>query len=97
MLCCAIQVLAGRCYKIILNGFGQPEEIHSSLDECRKLSAKLVEHHGADLSDPNQIEEFFKYVEDKCGRGPDVLVNNAGETYFVIYLYNEHFSGGQKS
>ena len=74
-----LQVLAGWCYDIILNGFGWPEEIQSSSEEYKKLGAKFVEHHGADLSDPSQIEAFFKHVEDKCGRSPDVLVNNAGE------------------
>ena len=49
------------------------------MEECKKLGAKLVEHHGADLSDPSQIEACFKYVEDKRGKSPDVLVNNAGE------------------
>ena len=53
------------------------------MEECKRLGAKLVEHHGADLSDPSQIEACFKYIEDKCGKGPDVLVNNAGE-FFVI-------------
>jgi NAD(P)-dependent dehydrogenase (short-subunit alcohol dehydrogenase family) len=72
-------VLAGRCYDVILNGFGRPEEIQSCLEECKKLGAKFVDHHEADLSDPSQIEACFKHVEDKCGRGPDVLVNNAGE------------------
>ena len=72
-------MLAGRCYDVILNGFGRPEEIQFSLEECKKLGAKLVEHHGADLSDSSLIEACFKYVEDKCGNSPDVLVNNAGE------------------
>ena len=74
-----MQVLAGKGYSIIINGFGQQEEIHSILAECRQLGARLAERHGADLSDPKQIEHLFEFVVDKCGHGPDVLVNNAGE------------------
>ena len=65
--------------KLSSMGFGQPDEIQSRLGECRTLGAELAEHHGADLSDPTQIEAFFNFVEDKCGQGPDILVNNAGK------------------
>ena len=75
-----MQVLAGRGYSVIINGFGPPEEIDSILTECRQLGARLAHHHGADLSDPKQIEELLKFVVDKCGHGPDILVNNAGES-----------------
>ena len=85
-------MLAGRYYDVILNGFGRPEEIQSSLEECKKLSAKLVEHHGADLSDPSQIEACFKYIEDKYGKGPDVLVNNAGEFFVIRCTYSHTLS-----
>ena len=73
------KVLASRCYDVILNGFGQPEEILSNFDDCRRLGAKVTDHHCADLSDPSQIEAIFKCVVDKFGCGPDVRMNNAGQ------------------
>ena len=61
------------------------KEIQSKLEECEKLGAKMAVHHGADLSDPKQIEDMFGFVQEKCGQGPDVLINNAGETSDTIY------------
>ena len=38
----------------------------------------ILYHHGADLCDPNQIAEMFKFIQQKYSRSPDILVNNAG-------------------
>ena len=73
-----LQVLSTRCCNIFLHGFGEIADINSNLEECRRLGAKQAVHHGANLSDPNQIEDLFNYVKEKCGQSPDILVNNAG-------------------
>jgi 3-hydroxybutyrate dehydrogenase len=57
--------------KVMINGFGDPEEIAR---ECSELGAI---HDGADLSDPAEIEGMMKRCADELG-GPDSLVNNAG-------------------
>ena len=62
------------------------------MEECRRLGAKQAAHHGADLSDPNQIEDLFNYVKEKCGRGPDILVNNAGELFVHTHTHTHTFS-----
>ena len=64
---------------VVLNGFGSAEAISSAVEECRQEGSPSVEHHGADLSRPDQIEDMFKFVEEKFRRSPDILVNNAGE------------------
>ena len=37
-------------------------------------------HHGGDLSDPKQIEDLYKFTQDKFSQTPDILVNNAGQS-----------------
>ena len=70
--------LSGKGFDIIVNGFGAPAEIEQVVKECKEKGAKKVEYHGADLSDVKQIVQLFEFVREKFGRGPDVLVNNAG-------------------
>ncbi|KAL5509020.1 hypothetical protein EMCRGX_G004301 [Ephydatia muelleri] len=70
--------LAGSGYDVVVNGFGAPAEIEQVVKECKEKGARKVEYHGADLSDVKQIVQMFEFVREKFGRGPDVLVNNAG-------------------
>jgi 3-hydroxybutyrate dehydrogenase len=57
--------------KVMLNGFGDAEEI-------ARLSQELgAIHDGADLSDPAAIEQMMAHCADELG-SPDILVNNAG-------------------
>lgn len=72
------QMLAGKGHDILLNGFGEPEEIGSVMDTCKQLGARKVDHHGADLCDLKQIKSMFDFVTHKFGHTPDILVNNAG-------------------
>lgn len=57
--------------KVMINGFGDPDEI---LSICRELGAA---HDGADLSDPAAIERMVARCGAELG-APDILVNNAG-------------------
>ena len=70
--------MSNKGHEIVLNGFGSAETIATAMDECRQLGAPKVEHHGADLSKPNEIEDLFKFISERFGRSPDILVNNAG-------------------
>ena len=46
----------------------------------------VFHHHGADLCDPNQIGDMFRYIEEKYTHSPDILVNNAGvERITAVY------------
>lgn len=72
-------VLASKGYDIVVNGFGGPEVIEAVVKECQGRGAERVEYHGADLSKADHIGEMFKFILDKFGHSPDVLVNNAGK------------------
>ena len=63
--------LAAEGAKLMINGFGDPEEIER---ECNKLGAI---HDGADLADPRAIEGMIQRCARELG-SPDILVNNAG-------------------
>src|SRR5437868_3431708 len=67
------KALAGQGANIVLNGFGDAEGPKS---EIAALGVK-VEHHGADMSRPADIEDMMKFAASRFGR-VDVLVNNAG-------------------
>ena len=71
------KALAAAGYDIMLNGFGEPDAIASLVSELRAQSARRIEHHGADLTDADQIESLVADTADALGR-VDVLVNNAG-------------------
>ena len=63
--------LAAEGAKLMINGFGDREEIER---ECAELGAM---HDGADMSKPAEIEAMMKRCAKELG-GPDILVNNAG-------------------
>ena len=70
------RVLAGHGYDIMLNGFGEPDEIEA-LKTQLATSGHRVEYHGADLTDPTATAEMVETTVETFGR-LDVLVNNAG-------------------
>ena len=57
--------------KVMLNGFGDPDEIARLCDELGAL------HDGADLGKVGQVERMFARCTAEIG-SPDILVNNAG-------------------
>lgn len=65
------RALAGAGARVMLNGFGDKEEIARLCDELRAI------HDGADLSDPSAIEAMVSRCADELGP-PGILVNNAG-------------------
>ncbi len=69
--------LAGAGANIVLNGFGDAEEI----EEIRRALAESyrveVAYDGADMSEPEQIERMVAEAKARFG-SLDILVNNAG-------------------
>lgn len=71
------EALAERGANVVLNGFGQ-------CDEIRNLSSRLMDEHDveilyspADMSRPERIAEMVTAAADQFGQ-VDILVNNAG-------------------
>jgi 3-hydroxybutyrate dehydrogenase len=65
---------------IVLNGFGNAEEIEAAKLTVKTVGKALgvtVSYHGADMSKPAEIEALMAFVDQTHG-GTDVLVNNAG-------------------
>ena len=65
------KALAGEGAKLMINGFGDPDEIRR---ECEELGAL---NDGADMSKPTEIERMMQRCADELGP-VDILVNNAG-------------------
>ncbi len=67
------KALAQQGANIVLNGFGDSEGPKA---EIAALGVKVA-YHGADMSQPTDIEAMMRYAADQFGR-VDILVNNAG-------------------
>ena len=65
------KALAAEGARLMINGFGEADEIARLCDELGAI------HDGADMSKPAEIEAMMKRCADELG-GPDILVNNAG-------------------
>lgn len=69
--------LAASGANVILNGFGDPQEIEQLRSELAMAHGVEVGFSDADLTDPAAIAELMTYAADAFG-GADILVNNAG-------------------
>ncbi|CAN7394439.1 3-hydroxybutyrate dehydrogenase [Variovorax paradoxus] len=65
--------LAQQGANIVLNGFGDAETPKSQIEAL----GVRAEYHGADMSQPGQIEDMMRFAASRFGR-VDILVNNAG-------------------
>lgn len=70
------RALAGQGANIMLNGFGDPVQIESVQDSIRALGVSCG-YHGADMTQPAQIENMMQAAQAQFG-SVDILVNNAG-------------------
>ena len=68
---------AGAGANVVLNGFGDADEIERIRSELDQASEGSVIYNGADMTKPDEIEALVKSSEDQFG-GVDVVVNNAG-------------------
>jgi len=62
---------------LMINGFGEPDEIEEIRRELENSSGTQVMYDGADLGDAGAIEAMVKRCAHEL-RAPDILVNNAG-------------------
>lgn len=71
------RALAHGGYRVMLNGFGDPETIENDRKTLAEASGMEILYHGADMTQPDQIAELIAHTENVWG-SVDVLVNNAG-------------------
>ena len=64
--------------KVMLNGFGKPEEIEARAPSVGKLWRCRAPYSAADMSKPHQIAEMVAGTLRALQLGCDILVNNAG-------------------
>ncbi|MBL8993669.1 MAG: SDR family NAD(P)-dependent oxidoreductase, partial [Spirochaetia bacterium] len=71
------RALAERGADLMLNGFGDPNEIAGLRDELKVMYGVRVEYSPADMSKPSEISAMMDLAKASFG-GVDILVNNAG-------------------
>lgn len=74
------QFLAAQGVNIVLNGFGDKDQIEKDRAELEKESGVKVIYHGADMTKPDEIEDLISTAVSELG-SIDILVNNAGIQY----------------
>jgi 3-hydroxybutyrate dehydrogenase len=70
------RALAAQGANIVVNGFGEAAQIAAVEKELQAFGVRTL-YHGADMSQPAQIEAMTRAAESAFGR-VDILVNNAG-------------------
>jgi len=68
---------AAQGFNIMLNGFGDADEIEATRARLDENSEGEVGYHGADMTKPDEIEDLVVQTEARFG-SVDILVNNAG-------------------
>ena len=68
---------AAEGFNVMLNGFGDADEIEATRAALDAKAAGTVGYHGADMTKPDQIADLVAQTEAQMGQ-VDVLVNNAG-------------------
>ncbi|KQZ95465.1 3-hydroxybutyrate dehydrogenase [Rhizobium sp. Root564] len=71
------QAFANNGCNVMLNGFGDPDDIESNRLLMEAESGTRVLYHPADMTKPEEIFDLVKATQEKLG-SVDVLVNNAG-------------------
>jgi len=71
------RALAGQGAHIMLNGFGDRQEIEAQRRDLADTYGVEVAHSGADMSRPAEIAAMVETAAAQLG-GPHILVNNAG-------------------
>jgi 3-hydroxybutyrate dehydrogenase len=73
--------LAAQGCHVMLNGFGEADEIERQRAALADQHGVTVAYHGADLADLSQIEALMRQTREELG-AVDILVNNAVIRYF---------------
>jgi 3-hydroxybutyrate dehydrogenase len=71
------RALAREGTSVMLNGFGDADEIEKTRAEVERECKVRALHSPADMSKPGEIAEMIRTAEQAFG-GVDILVNNAG-------------------
>lgn len=71
------QALAAQGANVLLNGFGDVQASQAQVLAAGKNFGIEVDYHGADMSQPQEIETMMAFAAQRFGR-IDILVNNAG-------------------
>jgi 3-hydroxybutyrate dehydrogenase len=71
------RALAGQGADVVINGFGQADEIEKTRAAIEAEFGVKALYDGADMSKPEEIAAMVKHAEEGLG-GVDILVNNAG-------------------
>lgn len=71
------RALAAEGARVMLNGFGDKEEIATIREELAQLNQDCAVYSDADLSDPQAIDDMVAQCTNELG-SPSILVNNAG-------------------
>lgn len=74
--------LAAEGCNIVMNGFGEKDEIEARRRKLEVEHGVRAIHHGADVADAAQIADLVATAE-KTFRGVDVLINNAVVRHFA--------------
>lgn len=68
---------ANQGINVMLNGFGDADEIAKIQTKLHEQSGALVQYSDADMSQPDQIEQLVNQAKESFGN-IDIVVNNAG-------------------
>lgn len=71
------RLLAEAGAKVMLNGFGKPEDIAAAKRHIAEVSGEEPHHSAADLSKPEEVRAMITEAQGVLG-SVDILVNNAG-------------------
>lgn len=71
------EAFAGAGLNVLLNGFGDPDDIETTRKKIEQTHGVRAIHSGADMTKPTEIEQMVAYAREAFG-SVDVLVNNAG-------------------
>lgn len=71
------KALCGAGVNVMLNGFGDADEIERTRSELAREHDVEVAYHGADMTKPDEIADLVATTRQKFG-SVDILINNAG-------------------
>jgi 3-hydroxybutyrate dehydrogenase len=74
--------LAAQGCHVVLNGFGEPEEVERKRRHLEDSHGVRALHHGADLGDPGQIGDLVEAARRAFG-AVDIVINNAVVRHFA--------------
>jgi len=64
-------------WNVMLNGFGDPDEIEKTRAQLADTTGADIRYNGADMTKPEEIRALIADAEEAFGQ-VDILVNNAG-------------------